>query len=217
MESFYTPPFYGSYQSFYNHPSSSLITTNYTTSTRKIKARRSHPKIIQQINPRSDSYFSPQKRRKRARTLATFATRKLLTRGLAAPFLRLSSTATFGRWIRYAVRFAHPTRPLRGGRISFVGQPDAFGAGEFARHMRRRAKLGGKQPASARFAAHCVRGICADRRSSARAKRSGLKAPQKGLRNFALHYSTANCPQYTWNFLSLGLHPRLHAESRYKN
>ena len=103
-KSLYTPPFFGSYQSFYNHPSSSLC--NYTTLKRKIKARHSHPKIIQQTNPRFNGFFSPRTPRKRARTLATFATRKLLA--------------------------------------LLVGQPDAFGAGEFARHMRRRAKLGGK-------------------------------------------------------------------------
>ena len=45
-----------------------------------------------------------------ARPLATFAPRKLLARGLAAA-------------PQFALR-AHPTRPLRGGRIALVGQPD---------------------------------------------------------------------------------------------
>ena len=70
--------------------------------------------------------FSPRTPRKRARTLATFATRKLLT--------------------------------------TFVGQPDDFVAGEFARH-------------------------------------------RKGLRNFALRYSTANCSQYSWSFYLWGCTP----------
>ena len=42
-------------------------------------------------------------------------------------------------------------------------------------------------------------------------------ATPKWSRRFASHYSPANCPQYTWNFLSLGLHPRPHAEGIYKN
>ena len=64
MKSFYNPPFFGSYQSFLEQPSSSL--RNYTTLTHKIKARHSHPKIHQQTDPLSDSSFSPRTPRKRA-------------------------------------------------------------------------------------------------------------------------------------------------------
>ena len=46
-----------------------------------------------------------------------FRSRKLLARGLAAA-------------PQFALR-AHPTRPLRGGRIALVGQPDGFAAGAF--------------------------------------------------------------------------------------
>ena len=52
-----------------------------------------------------------------ARPLATFAPRKLLARGLAAAS-------------QFALR-AHPTRPLRGGRIALVGEPDGFAADTF--------------------------------------------------------------------------------------
>ena len=40
------------------------------------------------------------------------------TRGLAAPLYRLPSAATFGRWIHFVVRFVHPKRCLRYGRIN---------------------------------------------------------------------------------------------------
>ena len=56
-------------------------------------------------------------RHKIAHPLATFAMRKLLARGLAAAS-------------QFALR-AHPTRPLRGGRIALVGKPDGFAAGAF--------------------------------------------------------------------------------------
>ena len=96
--------------------------------------------------------FSPRKRRKRARTLATFATRKLLARGLAA-----------------ATQFASLTRP------------DRFAAGASCSSVNltpsAQANLRDTCAEDERSESE---GSRADRRSSARAKRSGLKAPRNG-------------------------------------
>ena len=71
-----------------------------------------------------------------ARTLATFAMRKILARGLAAApqFARTLLRLCFAKLLVLLVggpddfvagaSRAHPTRPLRGGRIALVGQPD---------------------------------------------------------------------------------------------
>ena len=71
-----------------------------------------------------------------AHPLATFATRKLLARGLAAAsqFARTLLRLCFAKLLVLLVggpddfvagaSRAHPIRPLRGGRIALVGQPD---------------------------------------------------------------------------------------------
>ena len=146
------------------------------------------PKIINKQIPERKVLFSPRKRRKRARTLATFATRKLLTRGLAA-----------------ATQFASLTRPDR----------FAAGASRSSVNLTSSAQANLRDTCAEDERSESE-GSRADRRSSARAKRSGLKAPRKGLRNFALHYSTANCPQYSWSFYLWGSTLRPHAEGIYK-
>ena len=79
-----------------------------------------------------------------AHPLATFATRKLLARGLAAAsqFARTLLRLCFAKLLVLLVggpddfvagaSRAHPIRPLRGGRIALVGQPD---------HLRRQANV----------------------------------------------------------------------------